>query len=58
VKEQVYRRLWEILNGQQSRKDDPDLAAEDREAILEILRETKPDLPAYWNPEPRKPGSN
>ena len=24
------------------------VSAVDRKAILEILRETKPDLPAYW----------
>ena len=42
VKEHVYRRLWEILDGRGTGKDDPQLAAEDREAILEILRETKP----------------
>ena len=48
VKEPIYQRLWEILNGRGTGKDDPRLDAKDREAILEILRETKPDLPDYW----------
>ncbi|WP_406693494.1 hypothetical protein V5E97_20905 [Singulisphaera sp. Ch08] len=48
VKDYVYTRLWEILNGRGTKKDDPILALEDREAILEILRDTKPGLPATW----------
>ena len=48
MKEYVYQRLWEILSGQGTGKDDPHLAAADRQAILEILQETKPDLPKSW----------
>jgi hypothetical protein len=48
VKDHIYRRLWEILNGRGTGKDDPRQTAEDREAIVEILRETKPGLPDYW----------
>lgn len=48
VKDHVYRRLWEILNGRGASKDAPKLAVEERKAILEILRETKGDLPDYW----------
>lgn len=48
VKSYVYQRLWELLNDKGSKKDDRHLAAADRQAILEILRETKPDLPDYW----------
>jgi hypothetical protein len=48
VKEHVYRRLWEILNDRGTGRDDPHLAAADREAIVGILRATKPDLPGYW----------
>jgi len=48
VKDYVYRRLWDVLNGRSTGKDDPQLASEDREAILDILRETKRDLPDYW----------
>jgi hypothetical protein len=52
VKDHVYQRLWEILNGRASEKDEPRLAPEDRQAILEILRETKPELPSYWKGPP------
>ena len=48
VKDRVYRRLWEILGNQGTGKEHPHLATEDRRAIIEILRETKPGLPDYW----------
>jgi hypothetical protein len=48
VKAFVYQRLWEVLNGRGTEKEDLALAAEDREAIIEILRATKADLPDYW----------
>jgi hypothetical protein len=48
AKDYVYQRLWDILDGRGTGKNDPSLAPEDRAAILEILRETKPDLPDYW----------
>jgi hypothetical protein len=34
------RRLYDVLSSKSS--------GEDRRAVLEILRETKPNLPAYW----------
>ena len=47
-----YRRLWEILNGQNTNQDNHDafesLTKSDREAILSILQQTKPNLPGYW----------
>ena len=49
LKEYLYQRLWEILNGRTTGTDDPHLAEVDRAAILEILKETKADLPDYWN---------
>jgi len=52
VKGVVYRRLWEILTSRGTGTDDPQPATEDRQAILEILRETKPDLPDYWKAPP------
>ncbi|AGA30697.1 hypothetical protein [Singulisphaera acidiphila] len=52
VKDYVYQRLWEILKGRGTKKDDPVLAVDDREAILEILRETKPGLPDSWKKAP------
>ena len=48
AKDCIYQRLWKILNGRGSGKDDPVLSAEDRTAIIEILRETKHDLPENW----------
>lgn len=48
VKDRVYRRLWEVLSGQDQSERYARLSPEDRQAVLEILRETKPSLPAYW----------
>jgi hypothetical protein len=48
VKDHVYQRLWEILANGHSGNGDPVLAVDDRNAIVEILRETKRDLPDYW----------
>jgi hypothetical protein len=45
LKTYVYRRLREILNGEDKSKDFAYLSAADRTAILEILRATKPDFP-------------
>lgn len=44
----IYRRLWVILNGNDTGRDYDHLTAEDRQAILEILRATKRDLPDHW----------
>ncbi len=48
VKEHVYRRLFEILCDKAQQDHKVDLTAAQRTAILEILRETKTDLPDYW----------
>ncbi len=48
AKDQVYRRLREILTGQDQGPAFAHLSADDRRAILEILSETKPDLPDDW----------
>src|SRR5262249_22196066 len=45
ARDYVLRRLWEVLSGQDTSADFGHLSAADRRAILEILRETKPDLP-------------
>ena len=52
VRDYVLRRLWEVLTGADTSKDFAHLSSEDRRAILEILRETKPDLPQYWRMTP------
>lgn len=48
AKSYVYRRLLEILSGQDDDPDFESLTAEDRQAVLEILLETKPNLPPQW----------
>jgi hypothetical protein len=48
VKDYVMQRLWEVLSGKDVSKEFAHLSAADRQAILEILRETKPNLPGYW----------
>ena len=48
AKQRVYRRLWEVLSGQDTSSAFAHLSTADREAILEILRDTKSGLPAYW----------
>lgn len=40
VKEYVWQRFGEILHGRDTSKEFEHLSAEDRQAILEILRET------------------
>jgi hypothetical protein len=45
VKAYVYRRLVEVLSGKDTSPQFAKIAAADRTAILEILRDTKPDFP-------------
>jgi hypothetical protein len=46
--ETVYRKLYDVLAGKNLNKPFDRLSAEDRRAILEILRDTKPNLPEGW----------
>ena len=53
VRDRIFQRLYAILTGQDSSTSVgglslKNLSTEDRHAILEIVRETKPNLPAYW----------
>ena len=48
VKERLYQRLWDILSGKDTSETYQNLSPETKQAILEILAETKNDLPAYW----------
>jgi hypothetical protein len=48
AKAAVYQQMWHILSGQQKGARYARLSAEDRQAIIEILRDTKPDLPDYF----------
>jgi hypothetical protein len=45
AKQAVYARLGDVLSGRDTRKITQQLSAADRQAILQILRDTKPDLP-------------
>lgn len=47
AKQMVYQRLREVLSGKDTSPDFAHLSTTDREAILEILRATKPDLAAF-----------
>ncbi len=45
----IYRRLWQVLSGQeQSAQYRSALSLADRQAVVEILRDTKKDLPGYF----------
>jgi hypothetical protein len=56
ARERVYRRLYDVLSGKDQGKDQSKeqsekfakLSADDRKAVLEIVRETKRGLPDYW----------
>ena len=48
MRDHLLQRLHAILTGQDKDPQFAKLRAEDRLAILEILRETKPNLPDYW----------
>jgi len=48
LKAQIYRRLWEVLSAKDPGPDYKRLSDESRRAILEILADTKQDLPKYW----------
>lgn len=53
AKEPIYARMWEVLSGQErGARYQSALSLADRQAIVEILRDTKKDLPAYF----RTPG--
>jgi len=51
VRTQVYRRLYDVLTSRDTSDKFKRLSAEDRRAVLEILRDTKPGLPAYFRGE-------
>jgi hypothetical protein len=48
LKDSIYQRMWRILSGQDKNSKYARLSPADRQAILEILRETKPALPSYF----------
>jgi hypothetical protein len=48
VRDAVYQRLWSVLSGNDRNARYARLTRADRAAIVEILRETKKELPAYF----------
>jgi hypothetical protein len=51
VKDYVLRRMYDVLSGKDTSADFAHLSAADRKAILEILCETRPNLPKTWRPQ-------
>lgn len=51
AKDAVYQRMWTILSGRDTDPKYSHLSAADRRAIIEILRDTKSDLPRGWRRE-------
>ncbi len=44
----IYQRMYDVLSGKDQSKPFASLPADSRLAALEIVRETKANLPAYW----------
>lgn len=53
VKDYVLAQLLSVLTGKNTSKEFAHLTPADRQTILEILRETKPGLPAAWFEVPK-----
>jgi hypothetical protein len=51
ARDYIWQRLWAVLSGQEASPAYAHLSPEDRQAILEILRETMPGLPENWGVE-------
>jgi hypothetical protein len=54
VRTRIYRRLYDLLSGHDQSQKLANLSEDDRSAVLEILRDTKMDLPSYWR-DSRRP---
>jgi hypothetical protein len=46
----IYQRMWQVLSGEDNDARYRRLSGADREAIVEILIDTKTDLPKYFRP--------
>ena len=49
ARERIYRRLFDVLTAREKSPRFARLTSNDRRAILDILRDTKKDLPDYWD---------
>ena len=47
-KDYFWRRLWEVLSGKDQDRALARLEAADRQAVLEIIADTREGLPGYW----------
>jgi len=50
AKDAVYARMWEVLSGRETSPRYKSLTLGDRQAIVEILRDTRQGLPAFFQP--------
>jgi hypothetical protein len=48
IKAPIYQRMWDVLSGNAREPRYRALSPADRQAVIEILRDTKPDLPEYF----------
>ncbi len=48
LRDRIYQRMYDVLSGKDQSKTFASLTAGARQAALEIVRETKTNLPAYW----------
>ena len=55
ARDAIYRRMWEVLSGQDKQPSYSRLSLADRRAIVEILRDTKKDLPELLSSRPVRP---
>lgn len=53
AKDAIYERMWQILSGQERHDSYSRLSPTDRQAIVEIVRDTKKGLPDYFRPVTR-----
>jgi hypothetical protein len=48
AKAPIYKRMWHVLSGEAREARYRSLSRADRQAVVEILKDTKPDLPVYF----------
>lgn len=48
LRDRIYQRMYDVLSGKDQTKPFEKLSPDARQAALEIVRDTKTNLPAYW----------
>ena len=56
-REAIYKRMWQALSGQEKDPKYAVLSRDDRQAVVEILRDTKKGLPGFLKPPAQKPST-